>query len=73
MKLISVVEQYRLDSEEEVKEFIDSVKATADEKGYSIKSYSSTLKEKKKKGVVVADGYLVKIAKEYDVFWDEEE
>jgi hypothetical protein len=71
MILIENTEQYRLDSEEEVTEFIEKAKAIAAEKGYTIKSYSSTKKQRKRKGEVIAEGYLVKITKSYESFWDE--
>lgn len=69
-RLINVVEQYRLDSEEEVQKFIDECKEKANTDGYSLKSYSSTYKEKKTKGEMVDCGYLVKISKDYEMFWD---
>ena len=46
-KLISVVEQYRLDTEEEATRFIEECKEKANEGGYTLKSYSTTFKEKK--------------------------
>lgn len=69
-RLINVVEQFRLDSEEEVQRFIDEQKEAASQGGYTIKSYSSTFKEKKVKGETIDEGYLVRISKDYDLFWD---
>lgn len=69
-KLISAVEQYRLDTEEEATRFIEECKEAANEGGYTLKSYGTTFKEKKAKGEVIDEGYLVKITKDYDSFWD---
>ena len=68
--LIETTESYRLESEWEVKEFIEKVKAEASEKGYVIKSYTSTLKQKKQKGEVIDEGYLLRVTKVYSSFWD---
>ena len=46
--LNQVAEVYRIDTEEEVKNFIESVKADALDEGYILKSCAYTLKEKKK-------------------------
>lgn len=70
-KLISVVEQYRFDTEEEATRFIEECKEEANKGGYTLKSYGTTFKEKKSKGEVIDSGYLVKIAKDYDTFWDQ--
>lgn len=69
-KLISVVEQYRLDTEDEAAHFIEECKNDAENHGYTLKSYASTKKEKKTKGEVVEEAILVKIAKDYNTFWD---
>lgn len=69
-KLISVVEQYRLDTEEEAARFIDECKTDADSHGHTLKSYTSTKKEKKAKGEIIDSAVLVKVSKEYDTFWD---
>ena len=70
-KLISVVEQYRLDTEEEATHFIEECKEDAEKHGYTLKSYSSTKKEKKAKGEIIDEAVLVKLAKDYDTFWDQ--
>ena len=70
-KLISVVEQYRFDTEEEATRFIEECKEDAETHGYTLKSYSSTKKEKKAKGEIIDEAVLVKLAKDYDTFWDQ--
>lgn len=69
-KLISVVEQYRVDTEEEAARFIEECKEDAATHGYTLKSYTSTKKEKKAKGEIIDEAVLIKIAKDYDSFWD---
>lgn len=69
-KLISVVEQYRVDTEEEAARFIEECKEAANEGGYTLKSYGTTFKEKKAKGEVIDSGYAIRVSKEYDSFWD---
>ena len=71
MKCINqIAEVYRVDTEEEVRAFNEELKADAIESGYVLKSYSYTLKEKKLKGEVVDQAYVVKVVKEYAGFWD---
>ena len=66
----SVTEVYRIDTEEEVKSFNEELKAEAMEEGYILKSYSYTLKEKKKSGEILDSAYVVKVVKEYATFWE---
>lgn len=71
--VIDEVKTYRVDTEEEVKEFINQCKREANEEGYILQSYSSTLKEKKSKGEVIDSGFSVKISKKFNDFWTPEE
>lgn len=68
--MLEVTEQYRVDTEEEVTALIEDFKANAIEEGYIPKGYNSSLKEKKSKGEVVDTGYLVKLTKVYNSFWE---
>lgn len=68
--LNQVAEVYRIDTEEEVKNFIEELKTEALEEGYILKSCAYTLKEKKLKGEVVDSAYQVKIVKDFSTFWD---
>ena len=71
MKYINqIAEVYRIDTEEEVKQFNEELKAEAIDEGYILKSFSYTLKEKKKNGDVLDAGYQVKVVKEFATFWD---
>ena len=70
MRLLKVVEEYRAESEQEVKEMNEQLKTEARAEGYILNAFSYTKREKKSKGNVIDDGYLVKVAKVYGGFWD---
>ena len=70
MRLLKVVEEYRAESEQEVKEMNEQFKEKAKSEGYILNAFSYTKKEKKKGGDIIDDGYLVKVAKVYGGFWD---
>lgn len=71
--LLSTTDIYRVDSEEDAKALIEEIKEEANENDYIVDSYSSTRKEKKKKGEIIAEGYQVKITRKYSDFWVMEE
>ncbi len=68
--LNQIMEVYRIDTEQEVQDFIEEQKANAIEEGYVLKSCAYTLKEKKSKGEVVDSAYQVKVIKDFSEFWD---
>ena len=70
MRLLKVIEEYRAESEQEVKEMNERFKTEAKSEGYILNAFSYTKKEKKKSGDIIDDGYLVKVAKVYGGFWD---
>jgi hypothetical protein len=70
MRLLKVTEEYRAESEQEVKEMNEQFKEKARAEGYVLSAFSYTKKEKKSKGEIIDDGYLVKVAKVYGGFWD---
>lgn len=70
MKLLKVTEEYRAETEQEVKEMNEQFKEKAKIEGYTLNSFSYVKKEKKSKGDIIDDGYLVKVAKVYGGFWD---
>lgn len=65
-----ITEVYRIDTEEEVQAFNEQLKEESIQEGYVLKSYSYTLKEKKKSGEVLEAAYVVKVVKEYATFWE---
>lgn len=70
MRLLKVTEEYRAESEQEVKEMNEQSKTEAKTKGYILNAFSYNKKEKKSKGEIIDDGYLVKVTKVYGGFWD---
>ena len=70
MNILKVTEEYRVDLEEEVKQLNEKMKAEANEKGYILNAFSYTKKEKKAKGEIIDEGYLVKAVKVYGGFWE---
>lgn len=73
MKLLTITSEYRAYSEEEAKEYIETFRKEAKEKGYVVKSAGWTHKEKTKKKVVVAEAWVVKCVAVYDNVWDDGE
>ena len=70
MRLLKVVEEYRAESEQEVKEMNEQFKTEAKSEGYILNAFYYTKKEKKQSGEIIDEGYLVKVAKVYGGFWD---
>lgn len=70
MRMLKVTAEYRAESEEEAKQMNEDFKSEAKEKGYVLNSFAYTKKEKKSKGDIIDDGYLVKVVKVYGGFWD---
>ena len=70
MRLLKVTAEYRVESEEEAKQMNEDFKREAREQGYVLNSFAYTRKEKKSKGDIIDEGYLVKVVKVYGGFWD---
>lgn len=70
MNLLKRTDEYRVDTEEQAKQAIEDFTQDAKEKGYTISSASYTYKEKKAKGEVIDCGYLVKVVKVFNTFWE---
>ena len=70
MRLLKVTAEYRVESEEEAKQMNEDFKKEVREQGYVLNSFAYTRKEKKSKGEVIDEGYLVKVVKVYGGFWD---
>lgn len=70
MRMLKVTAEYRAESEEEAKQMNEDFKSEVKEKGYVLNSFAYTKKEKKSKGDIIDDGYLVKVVKVYGGFWD---
>lgn len=70
MRLLKVTEEYRAESEQEVKEMNENFKNEAHQKGFILNSFSYNKKEKKKKGEIIDECYLIKVTKIYGGIWD---
>lgn len=70
MRLLKVKEEYRAETEQEVKEMNEQFKEKARSEGFILTEFSYAKKEKKKSGDIIDDGYLVKVTKTYGGFWD---
>lgn len=66
---LDFVAMYRVDTLEEVEQLHEDMKAEALEKGYELKGFTWTKKEKKKKGAILDEGFLVKVTKHYSDFF----
>ena len=64
--LISTVENYRLETEDEVNQFKQEQREEADRIGYVINTFNISLKERKSKGEVVESWYIVSIKKIFE-------
>lgn len=59
--------EYRCNTEELAERLIQKCKDNAANDGYEFASYSSTLKQKKSKGEIIDEYYIVKLIKKYDI------
>ena len=73
MKLLQTTYEYRAYTEDEAKEYIETFRREAAEKGYTVKSAGWTHKEKTKKKAVIAEAWVVKCVAIYDTVWDDGE
>lgn len=73
MKVLKETIELRAYSEQEARDYIDTFRTKAGVDGYIAGAASFTYKTKKKKGEVVSDGYLVKVTKIFNDFWDVED
>ena len=70
MRLLKVTEEYRVDSEQEAREAIENFRKESLEKGYVLGACGFTYKDKKSKGEIIDEGYLIKAVKVFSKFWD---
>lgn len=62
--------EYRVDTEEQAKEAMEILRDSAATKGYTIGSCGYTKKEKKAKGEIIDEAFLIKCVKIYGTIWD---
>lgn len=69
MILLKTTEEYRTESEFEAKELMEKMRANAAAEGYVLNQCGYTHKEKKAKGEVVDEAFVVKIVKIFNGVW----
>ena len=70
MRILKVTAEYRAESEEEAKQMNEDFKEQARKEGYILNSFAYTKKEKKSKGDIIGEAYLVTITLTHASFWD---
>lgn len=70
MRVLKVTEEYRVDSEVEAKEAMEKFRQEAPSLGYNVGSCGYTHKEKKAKGEIIDEAWVVKIVKIFGSVWD---
>lgn len=71
MKILKITTEYRVESENEMARIIEEEKENQTIDGYAIISCNYVYKEKKSKGEVIDNCFIVKIVKEYNKVWEE--
>jgi hypothetical protein len=61
--LMKKVETYKIDTMENAEKFVETVKKDPDHDGYEVKSYKIVKKEKKSKGEIIDEWYVVEVSK----------
>ena len=69
MKKLKEILEIRADNEIEAKELMEQIRSEAAEKGYSVGACGYTYKEKKAKGEIIDEAWLVKAVKIYGGIW----
>ena len=70
MRLLKVTEEYRADSEQEAREAIENFRKESLEKGYVLGACGFTYKDKKSKGEIISEAWVVKVVKIYGKVWE---
>ena len=70
MRLLKVTEEYCADSEQEAREAIENFRKESLEKGYILGACGFTYKDKKSKGEIIDEAWVVKVVKIYGKVWE---
>ena len=62
-ELLKKVETYKVGTMAEAENYVAEVKTDPDNEGYEVKSYKIVKKEKKSKGIVVEEFFIVEFTK----------
>lgn len=71
MRTIKTTEEFKAYTESEAKEIMEKIRTEASEKGYAIGANGYTHKERKAKGEVIDECWIVKVVKIYGPIWEE--
>ncbi len=69
--LLETTLKYRVDTEVQAKNLIDSYREQSQDKGYVIKKASYERKDKKAKGEIIATVYVVTIVQVFATVWED--
>lgn len=69
--LIETTSKYRAESEIAAKDMIEAFRAQAKEKGYTIKKAGYEYKNKKSKGEIIAEAWLVSVTQVFGDIWED--
>lgn len=69
--LLETTLKYRVDTEVQAKNLIDTYREQSQEKGYIIKKASYERKDKKAKGEIIATVYVVTIVQVFATVWED--
>lgn len=70
MRELKETKEYRADTESEAKSIMEKVRDNAKTEGYTVGAAGYTFKQRKAKGEVIDEAYVVKITKVYGGVWD---
>lgn len=70
MRKIKATEEYRVDTEEEAKQTMEEFRKNAFKEGYTLNSCGYVYKEKKAKGEIIDECYVVKVVKIFGGIWE---
>lgn len=70
MRLLKVTEEYCADSEQEAREAIENFRKESLEKGYVLGACGFTYKDKKSRGEIISEAWVVKVVKIYGKVWE---
>lgn len=69
--LLETTQKYRADSEIQAKDMIEQFRAEAAQKGYIVKKAGYEYKNKKAKGEIIAEAWVVSITQVYAGLWED--
>ena len=70
MRLLKVTEEYCADSEQEAREAIENFRKESLEKGYVLGACGFTYKDKKSRGEIISEAWVLKVIKIYGKVWE---